>query len=1058
MSSTPVYPPLDDSFTVSGLVDFNVEHNPRQPLFVYSEEPGSLTEISFLEFGHATHRAAHLVRPGRTGPEGEIVAVVANTDSLLYEAIFAGMIRAGVVPFPISSKNPAEALVSMLERSACHRVIITHASLGPLLRDVRELLPTDFPLAVEEIPTLSQCYPHLSNEVENDTFVPYPASQEGRSPDDLLFYLHSSGSTNFPKPIPQTDRTALSWCRADVVKDFRGSRAAVMHLPRFHTMSVIVQFLTTMTSVCSVALYPPTSFSDHAKAPVMPSPDNIKEHAKRTQSNYVIVPPIILELWSGQPGTVEWLKTLDFVGFGGGPLGLHVGNDLSAAGIPLRSIYGGTEFGGPLAICGTPEQSKAREIGDWNYITFSGGLGDNVRWVPQGDGQFECQFLDTDKWKVSVRNLPDVDGYATSDLWEPHPTKAGFWRIVGRRDDVLILSSGENVVPGPMEDIIISSEFIDGAVLFGRERPQVGVLVQALPGVVIGDLSDFRNKIWPKIEDANKIAPAFGRIFKEMILMASDDKPMPRAAKGTVTKKPTLKLYQSEIDALYKAVDASSQPATDVAPPKTWREADVQVWLGAQAADISSGAQVHAEVDLFEQGFDSLSATFLRNRINFIFSHPSIKQLASQIAALVSGGEHGVGAYSSAAAIESMIERHSAGLGEHVAASRTTLTEAVVLVTGSTGGLGSFLLESLLNDPRVKKVYAYNRPGKSSATIHTRQRDAFADKGFDVDLLTSHKLAYVEGDSALPQLGLSDILYAEIREQVTMVIHNTWRLDFNLSLASFDTNVRGTRNLIDIALYRSARFMFTSSIASAQGWDQGRGAFPEEVQTDVGVAVGGGYGEAKYASERILAKSGLQATSFRIGQMTGGLPNGAWSTTDWVPSLVKSSLALGALPDAHGVISWLPTQAVSQVILEVAFAAEAPSIALNVVHPKPVAWSTVMQPISEALHKANLTTKVLPLIPFKQWFEMLEQRERGADEKDMSRVPAIKLLEFFRGLSSADAAIRQSQGTDAEAGGSRSFSTVKSQAASDTMRDLAQIDAEDAERWVGYWSSVGFFT
>lgn len=97
MSSTPVYPPLDDSFTVSGLVDFNVEHNPRQPLFVYSEEPGSLTEISFLEFGHATHRAAHLVRPGRTGPEGEIVAVVANTDSLLYEAIFAGMIRAGVV-------------------------------------------------------------------------------------------------------------------------------------------------------------------------------------------------------------------------------------------------------------------------------------------------------------------------------------------------------------------------------------------------------------------------------------------------------------------------------------------------------------------------------------------------------------------------------------------------------------------------------------------------------------------------------------------------------------------------------------------------------------------------------------------------------------------------------------------------------------------------------------------------------------------------------------------------------------------------------------------------
>lgn len=79
-------------------------------------------------------------------------------------------------------------------------------------------------------------------------------------------------------------------------------------------------------------------------------------------------------------------------------------------------------------------------------------------------------------------------------------------------------------------------------------------------------------------------------------------------------------------------------------------------------------------------------------------------------------------------------------------------------------------------------------------------------------------------------------------------------------------------------------------------------------------------------------------------------------------------------------------QAVSQVILEVAFATEAPSIALNIVHPKPVAWSTVMQPISEALYKADLTSQVLPLITSKHWFEMLEQRERGADEKDMSRV------------------------------------------------------------------------
>lgn len=48
---------------------------------------------------------------------------------------------------------------------------------------------------------------------------------------------------------------------------------------------------------------------------------------------------------------------------------------------------------------------------------------------------------------------------------------------------------------------------------------------------------------------------------------------------------------------------------------------------------------------------------------------------------------------------------------------------------------------------------------------------------------------------------------------------------------------------------------------------------------------------------QLLAQSGIQATSLRIGQMSGE----AWATGDWVPNLVKSSIGLGALPYAAGV-------------------------------------------------------------------------------------------------------------------------------------------------------------
>jgi len=54
----------------------------------------------------------------------------------------------------------------------------------------------------------------------------------------------------------------------------------------------------------------------------------------------------------------------------------------------------------------------------------------------------------------------------------------------------------------------------------------------------------------PIIENANKVAPAFSKLFKEMILIASEEKPLPRAGKGSVMRKLALQVYNDEIEAL----------------------------------------------------------------------------------------------------------------------------------------------------------------------------------------------------------------------------------------------------------------------------------------------------------------------------------------------------------------------------------------------------------------------------------------------------------------------------------------------------------------------------
>lgn len=81
---------------------------------------------------------------------------------------------------------------------------------------------------------------------------------------------------------------------------------------------------------------------------------------------------------------------------------------------------------------------------------------------------------------------------------------------------------------------------------------------------------------------------------------------------------------------------------------------------------------------------------------------------------------------------------------------------------------------------------------------------------------------------------------------------------------------------------------------------------PETPLSDPAVAVGQGYSESKWVAEQILYSAeesmNLKPVVVRVGQIAGGI-NGAWNTSDWVPSIVKSSVALKCLPLMKGVCS-----------------------------------------------------------------------------------------------------------------------------------------------------------
>ncbi|KAJ6457360.1 putative aminoadipate reductase [Mycena sanguinolenta] len=1056
-------PPLDCSLNLAEIIDFHLAHENHSAMYAFADEDRHITEVSHFEVARAAHRAAHLLRPQRRGTDGEVVAIVALADVLVYDTVVAGCLVAGLRPFLIFHRQPAAAITHLLTKIGSHRVLTTKSSLASLLDQISvdlSVMDPPYHCSFDEIPLLGQLYPNLGHEAADDSFVPYPSAPLRTALDEVAMYVHSSGSTGFPKCIPRTHRTFNHVVAQGSLAQVRelSPRHAVGAQPPAHSWGVVVQLIAPLLHSGTACIYPPASTATEYRIPPTPTSQNLIANAKMANATGLNAVPALMAGWQS-PEDIAYLKTLALLIHGGGPLPSSVGDFLFNQGINIVTLYGGTEFG---AVTDLRVRQTERDAGEWNWMRFSDHV--NIRWVPQGERVFECQFLTVpETHQLAVENLPDVKGYSTGDLFERHPTKPDLYRmrVVGRIDDVIIMANGEKTVPGPMEDVILTCPFIKATIIFGRERAHIGVLIEPTEEYTIDpsdehQLVNYRNVIWSTIDKANEIAPAFARIYKEMVLVTQPGKPLLRASKGTLLKKQSLVLYEQEIEELYGTVAAGGNTASNVEPPSSWSPQDLEAWLQTHASLVAD-RDIRPGRDLFDQGFDSLNATFLRHRIvsaltnlgdnqaaqkislNFIYAHPTIEELANAMITLVNGDINGLAQNTQADVVEGMIEKYSVGfetpLNRLEKIGVASSDGAVVLLTGSTGGLGSHILEILLALPSIDRVYACNRKGKIS--VPERQKEAFADKALDVALLSSNKLVYLECDTTKENLELPLDVWTMVRDTVTIIIHNAWNLDFNKALSSFEPHVKGTRNLIDLARQskHQVRFLFTSSVGSAFGWDRKLGPFPEELQLDANIAVGGGYGEAKYVCERILASSGLDATSFRIGQITGSKNNGAWATSDWVPAIVKSSITLGSFPsDSSGVVAWLPPAAISRAIVDVALKPEKPPFAINLVHPRPIPWNLVMSTMAN--------TAQLPLIPFTDWVQQLQDRSLGATAEEIADLPGIMLLDFLKATASE--------------GGGVEFCTAKAQALSDSMKSLKPLNEDDVKQWMQYWRKKKF--
>lgn len=156
---------------------------------------------------------------------------------------------------------------------------------------------------------------------------------------------------------------------------------------------------------------------------------------------------------------------------------------------------------------------------------------------------------------------------------------------------------------------------------------------------------------------------------------------------------------------------------------------------------------------------------------NLVYEHPTVASLARYVSQIVTVGLGGAEASRTAADLTAFLARYTADFPKHIP-SKPVPKQDVVLVTGTTGALGTALLARLVETNTVARVYAFNRPSRQYVQLLKRQQAALKERGYSPDIALSAKVVLIEGELTSSGLGVDKSLEDEIRESVTHIIHN----------------------------------------------------------------------------------------------------------------------------------------------------------------------------------------------------------------------------------------------------------------------------------------------
>ncbi|TGJ82305.1 hypothetical protein E0Z10_g6457, partial [Xylaria hypoxylon] len=657
--------------------------------------------------------------------------------------------------------------------------------------------------------------------------------------------------------------------------------------------------------------------------------------------------------------------------------------------------------------------------------------------------------------------------FRTRDLWEPHPAVPDAWRWVARTDDIIVFLNGEKTNPVTMEQGVVASNpgLLVGAIVVGAQRFQAALLVEPEPTLKIENTADeatLIERIWPSIEEANSIAPAHAR--------------------GTIQRAVSLAQYSAELDKLYAAADAA-EGDNDIMADEVYIPLDRETItrrIRETVLSTTGWQNIEDSTGFFDSGMDSLQALriirALRGALgashlalSTLYHNPSIARLAEAVLSQKSNNGDSDLMQSLLGTYSGLIRQIKSTINNSATADDNT----DVILTGSTGTLGTQILRALLDRPGVGHIYCLNRGSDGGGAVQRKRFEAAGISGGRLD----DRVTFLQAYLAQPFLGLKEDKYETLRSRVGFIIHNAWPVNFNLDLLAFRPQLAGLVNLFALSNAAAAsggkkkmKLLFVSSVGVVI--DRTSGNAPEalvELPEKQDGSSSNGYSKSKLLAEHLCDAAACHLNTSvlvaRVGQVAGAINHkGVWNPAEWLPSLVMSSRHLGYLPDSLGprfsAVDWVPVDALADIVVDLvthhpsnsnsggAVAKESAEGAgvRNIRNPAVVNWEDVLPAIKEGIEGRG----TIEVVSAGAWLDRLEKSVDATtttttdDAGVIAANPAVKLIEFYKNsVWNVSAGSTSTEMTP--------MAIEKTLDASPTLRDLPPVSRAWMHKWVDEW-------